>query len=166
MSYPERPLFPKTPGYFNIHSTTYIPLGGTFTEGTISWINLTYPNKSSKCIVFIVSVRGAVWSGSAYSDKIISENNGRKLFARIFYNDGLTALTVKDYWNDDGSFNFCRVESNVAVDGSTPVSEDFIIWFDAQIASADFTLGNKYSFSAICLHWRFTQLSMNSPCIL
>jgi hypothetical protein len=138
-------LFPKPPGYFNIHNTTYIPLGCTFTAGTVLWINLTYPNEFAECIIFIVSVRGAVWSGSAYSDKIISGNNGRKLFARILYNDGLTALTVKDYWNGDESFNFCRVESNVSGDGSTPVSEDIIIWFDAHLASADFTLGNKYN---------------------
>jgi hypothetical protein len=139
MSCPERVLFPKIPGYFNIAATFYIPLGGTFTSGTVSWINLTNPNEPSECIVFIVSVRNAVWLGSAYSDKTIFTGAGRKLFVRILYNDGLTALTVKDYWNCDGSFNFCRVESNVAGDGSTSVSEDFIIWFDAHLTSADFT---------------------------
>jgi hypothetical protein len=144
MSYPERPLFPKTPGYLNILHPGPLPLGGTFTGGTVSWINLTNPNEPSECIVFIVSVRSATWTGTAYSDKIIFTGLGRKLFARILPNDGLTALTVKDYWNSDGSFNFRRVESNVTGDG-TPISADIIIWFDAHISNADFTLSNKYS---------------------
>jgi hypothetical protein len=143
MSYPLRPLFPKTPGYLNIQPTGYIPLGGTFTGGTVSWINLTHPNQPAECIIFMVSVRNATWTGSAYSDKTIFTGAGRKLFARILPNDGLTAVTVKDYWHSNGAFNFCRVESNSVGDG-TPYSADIIIWFDADTANAEFTLSGKY----------------------
>ncbi|MCS7318058.1 MAG: hypothetical protein NZZ41_07135 [Candidatus Dojkabacteria bacterium] len=143
MSYPLRVLSPISPAYLNISSTGFIPLGGTFTSGQIAWINLSYPIDNNECLVYMVIVQNALWTNNAYSDKIIISNPGKKFFGQILPLQDPLGLFVKTYWNNDGTVNYSRVETSGPNSGNTPVSANFIVWYDVSINSE--TIVNKYS---------------------
>jgi hypothetical protein len=137
MSYAERPVFAKPPQYFAIDSTGFVNIGGTFNGGTMSWLEISYPRDPNECIIYVVIVQNAQWTNSgSYSSNILLTGSNKKFVCVVNPFQSVLGMTLKSYWNADGTLNYLRLESTANSDNS-PVSANFFVWADADASSQE-----------------------------
>jgi hypothetical protein len=131
MSYAERPVFAKPPQYFTIDSTGFVNIGATFNAGTMSWLEISHPRDPNECIIYVVIVQNAQWTiPGSFSNYLFLAGSNKKFVCVVNPFQSVLGMTLKPYWNEDGTLNYLRLESTANSDNS-PVSANFFVWADA-----------------------------------
>jgi hypothetical protein len=137
MSYGERPVFPSPPEYFDIGATGFVNIGGTFNGGTMSWLEISYPRDPNECIIYVVIVQNAQWTNNgSYSSNQLLVGSNKKFVCVVNPFQSVLGMTLKPYWNSNGTLNYLRLESTANSDNS-PISANFFVWADADASSQE-----------------------------